>query len=206
MEVGGFTIFLIWFCVLGNLTTTLGSRVTITKRDAYFAGHVYERLPGIGWLHCALACEKQPRTCVSYNFNTQNGDCELSRSGVQKTCDLNDILVFAPGVIFQQLRVRSREIQLLLLYSLYTFSKVISVLSGVGKKKEKNVMHVWQLRESKIDRQPSKTLIRNQHLTLTNVCVFKKIWFEDKISRKVNCPFLEKSGVLWKSVNRNKAT
>ena len=43
--------------------------------------------------------------CISYNYHKKNDICELNSHGFTESCaSLQEILVYAPGIVFHQLR------------------------------------------------------------------------------------------------------
>ena len=98
------TIFLVYLTV----PVYFMGAVSITHKDKYLTGHVLEKLPlaKFGWLSCTVACEQDPR-CISYHFNSMAGTCELIADGLGTDCGAEELLIYQPGIIFHQIRVRS---------------------------------------------------------------------------------------------------
>lgn len=76
----------------------------LTERDSYLANHIVKTLSTKDWMKCTLACQGDSM-CVSYNYNTITGSCELHDHGIQTPFTGTDQVVKMQGVMFHQIRV-----------------------------------------------------------------------------------------------------
>lgn len=80
------------------------SGFSITETNSYLANHVIKTVFSKDWLSCTLACQGD-NMCISYNYNTVTGVCDLNEHGIQEPFTGPDDLVKMQGVIFHQIRV-----------------------------------------------------------------------------------------------------
>jgi len=79
------------------------SGFSITETNSYLANHVIKTVFSKDWLSCTLACQGD-NMCISYNYNTVHGVCDLNEHGIQEPFTGPDDLVKMQGVIFHQIR------------------------------------------------------------------------------------------------------
>jgi len=78
--------------------------VSFTAEDSYLASQVMKTVFSKDWLSCTLACQNDEK-CVSYNYNTFTGSCDLNEQGLQQPFSGQNELVKMQGMIFHQIRV-----------------------------------------------------------------------------------------------------
>lgn len=88
-------------------TSSSNAAVSFTAKDSYLASHVMKTVFSNDWLSCTLACQDDDM-CVSYNYNTFTGSCDLNEQGIQQPFSGPGELVKMQGMIFHQIRVSAR--------------------------------------------------------------------------------------------------
>lgn len=84
--------------------TPSANAFSFTAKDSYLANHVMKTVFSKDWLSCTLACQEDS-ICISYNYNTYTGSCDLNGQGLHQPYSGPDELVKMQGVIFHQIRV-----------------------------------------------------------------------------------------------------
>lgn len=84
--------------------TTSANAFSFTAKDSYLASQVMKTVFSKDWLSCTLACQDD-EMCVSYNYNTLTGFCDLNEQGLQQPFSGPNELVRMQGMIFHQIRV-----------------------------------------------------------------------------------------------------
>ena len=76
-----------------------------THRDKYFVGPVIERLGSGDWMQCLVACATSVNDCVSCNFESRSGKCELRNEGIDlgRNCHGRKFLEHSQGWIFHRI-------------------------------------------------------------------------------------------------------
>ena len=77
---------------------------SVTYRNQYLTGQVFQRLQSYDWLQCLTVCA-QTEDCISYNFKL--GTCELNNGGITqwgKECLSEKSLKFSRHQIFHQVK------------------------------------------------------------------------------------------------------
>jgi len=78
--------------------------VSFTAKDSYLWSQVVKTVFSKDWLSCTLACQDDEK-CVSYNYNTLTGSCDLNGQGLRQPFTGPNELVKMQGMIFHQIRV-----------------------------------------------------------------------------------------------------
>ncbi|KAL9985310.1 hypothetical protein ACROYT_G007699 [Oculina patagonica] len=86
--------------------TPSANAFSFTAKDSYMANHIMKTVFSNDWLSCTLACQED-NICVSYNYNTLTGSCDLNEQGLQQPFSGPDELVKMQGMIFHQIRPAS---------------------------------------------------------------------------------------------------
>lgn len=79
---------------------------SITIANHVFVGHAFTSFHSTDWSICTHSCREETK-CVSYNYDkSQNsgGLCELNNHGIDDLCHANELHIYSPGFIFQQIR------------------------------------------------------------------------------------------------------
>ena len=84
--------------------TPSANAFSFTAKDSYLASQVMKTVFSNDWLSCTLACQND-HMCVSYNYHTLTGSCDLNEQGLQQPFSGPNELVKMQGMIFHQIRV-----------------------------------------------------------------------------------------------------